>query len=233
MAAPPATRDAEVQALGWQIYDEMQGARRKGVDLEDEGAPNISGEVDTDQDGSGAADTAQLTKQIDEIVAASLAYPGCLLKVEGGVERGRTPSAARTHMSSGVGAAEAKNGSDTNGAEERKTTAEMGTLTEPMKIKIGPDSTVHQVLSMRKAEKILGSASLLASLEIAERKIGQNLYYDKHLSYRDVPELFDANLQELEEEARRQDAEDVSRKQHFGIDYLQILTPCIWLPVEI
>ncbi len=222
MAAPPATRDAEVQALGWQIYDEMQNklkfmsdvshphARVKKPDAFDlplaqadnEGAPNIADDGDTDQDAAGADETAKLTVQVDEIVAASLAYPGCLLDIEKGIQ-----------MNGGSSSSTTGGGDATAGVEEQKrnaavgTTSETGTLTEPMKIEIGPNTTVEQVLSMRKADEILSSDSLLASLEIAERKIAQNLYHDKHLSYRDVPELFDASLEELEEEARRHDNE--------------------------
>ena len=189
--------------------------RKPFAQAETEAAPNIADEGDADQDGSGADETAKLTMQIDEIVAASLAYPGCLLDLDKGLQKDdASSSSASGPGDTGAGAEEQKRdastGTEGNSIGAAPATAEAGTLTEPMKIVIGPNSSVNQVLSMRKADEILSSDALLASLEIAERKIAQNLYHDKHLSYRDVPELFDASLEELEEEARRHDAEGVS-----------------------
>ncbi|RHY31175.1 hypothetical protein DYB32_003710 [Aphanomyces invadans] len=82
MTAPPATRDAASSATDWDIFDcantdvDLSGNDHDEVGLD--AAPNKSkAAVDAENVD------AQLTKQVDEIVSASLASPGCLLLTEG------------------------------------------------------------------------------------------------------------------------------------------------------
>ena len=45
------------------------------------------------------------------------------------------------------------------------------------------------VVVVREAKQILSSASLLKSLELCEAAISQNVFHEKHLLYRDIPDI--------------------------------------------
>ncbi|RHY25496.1 hypothetical protein DYB25_001936 [Aphanomyces astaci] len=82
MTAPPATRDAASSATDWDIFDSTQ------ADIDMSGNDHDDAALDTTPNKSKAAVDAenvdvQLTKQVDEIVSASLASPGCLLLTDG------------------------------------------------------------------------------------------------------------------------------------------------------
>ncbi|ETO84396.1 hypothetical protein F444_01672 [Phytophthora nicotianae P1976] len=102
MTAPPATRDAACVATDWDIYDcgkledetnaedDVGGAITNGVSQSQttssegskgEGTPVSTG---TESIGGGVADV-QLKQQVEEIVGATLASPGCVLDVDGDI----------------------------------------------------------------------------------------------------------------------------------------------------
>ncbi|KAG3114599.1 hypothetical protein PI124_g6690 [Phytophthora idaei] len=104
MTAPPATRDAACVATDWDIYDcgkleeetnaedEVGGAIPNGATQAQttssegssevaEGTPASTG---TEPIGAGVGDV-QLKQQVEEIVGATLASPGCVLDVDGDI----------------------------------------------------------------------------------------------------------------------------------------------------
>lgn len=75
MAAPPTTREVGCTATDWDIYDMYENddaalTEDDGIDSKGEG-------------GKGGKVESELGKQVDEVVAASLASPGCLLNING------------------------------------------------------------------------------------------------------------------------------------------------------
>ncbi|KDO35303.1 hypothetical protein SPRG_00152 [Saprolegnia parasitica CBS 223.65] len=80
MTAPPATRDVSCNATDWDIFDCTQTNDDVQGNEHDDG-PDPSRPSKTQQDADNV--DAQLARQVDEIVNASLASPGCLLAVDG------------------------------------------------------------------------------------------------------------------------------------------------------
>ncbi|EQC42250.1 hypothetical protein SDRG_01084 [Saprolegnia diclina VS20] len=80
MTAPPATRDVSCNATDWDIFDCAQTNDEVQGNEHDDGA-DPSRPSKTQQDADNV--DAQLARQVDEIVNASLASPGCLLAVDG------------------------------------------------------------------------------------------------------------------------------------------------------
>ncbi|EEY54122.1 Axonemal Inner Arm I1 Intermediate Chain Dynein [Phytophthora infestans T30-4] len=104
MTAPPATRDAACVATDWDIYDcgkmedetnaddevggaipigasQAQPSSSEGQSRTTEGPPVATG---TEPIGGGVGDV-QLKQQVEEIVGATLASPGCVLDVDGDI----------------------------------------------------------------------------------------------------------------------------------------------------
>ena len=50
-------------------------------------------------------------------------------------------------------------------------------------------SNSEDVVLAREAKRILSSPALLKSLEIVEAAISQNVFHNKHLLYRDIPDI--------------------------------------------
>jgi WD40 repeat protein len=148
MAAPPATRSTGCIATTWDIYDSYENDG--DVLFEDDAAVSEKKE---------AAAQTQLSKQVDEVVTATLTAPGCLLDIDD---------------SGGEDAPPAADGAETSSS-----------ITEWFKANQSTDG--NDALLQREAMKILGSKQMLQSLHVAERAIQQNLFHHRHLSYRDYP----------------------------------------------
>jgi WD40 repeat protein len=147
MAAPPATRSTGCIATTWDIYDSYENDG--DVLFEDDAAVSEKKE---------AAAQTQLSKQVDEVVTATLTAPGCLLDIDETGGDDAPPAAEGAEASSSITEWFKANQSDGNDA-----------------------------LIQREAMKILGSKQMLQSLHVAERAIQQNLFHHRHLSYRDYP----------------------------------------------
>ncbi|KAF0689082.1 Aste57867_19354 [Aphanomyces stellatus] len=85
MTAPPATRDAACVATDWDIFDadqaELDNAGNDHDEMDATAAGGGGGKSKAAQDAENV--DAQLVKQVDEIVKASVASPGCLLLADG------------------------------------------------------------------------------------------------------------------------------------------------------
>ncbi|CAK4646686.1 unnamed protein product [Aphanomyces euteiches] len=97
MTAPPATRDAASSATSWDIFDCHENDQDASGNDHDDLETTTAATAPTTLSSSGgssaklktaaenAADSVdvQLTRQVDDIVRASLASPGCLLLTDG------------------------------------------------------------------------------------------------------------------------------------------------------
>ena len=101
MAAPPATRESGSMATTWDIHDSYK---------QEEDALYGDGEeaLDAGKDASGGKDgMSELERQVDTVVAAALASPGCLLDAEGAVRIG--PQTRRGGGGGGGGSSNKRN----------------------------------------------------------------------------------------------------------------------------
>lgn len=153
MASPPTTREIGCTATTWDIFDQYEN-------------DNAVIEDDTTLDGSKSSEAgksgkvqSELEKQVDEVVAASLASPGCLLNVR-----------------QAVGSPE----------EDGVTTTEGGAIIVNG-IELFGGKETSDVMVQRQASNILKSKSLMTSLGVVERAIQQNLFHPRHLKYRNFP----------------------------------------------
>ncbi|KAL4158735.1 hypothetical protein PRNP1_004510 [Phytophthora ramorum] len=113
MTAPPATRDAACVATDWDIYDCGKMEDETNAEVDEIGAASAGAQAQTQTtgttsegqpkdatDGSSAAPSSssgaegtsgggvgdvQLKQQVEEIVGATLASPGCVLDVDGDI----------------------------------------------------------------------------------------------------------------------------------------------------
>eukprot|EP00943_MAST-04B_sp_MAST-4B-sp1_P005870 g5870.t1 len=104
-------------------------------------------------------DTAAM-KVVEQLVASTVVLDGCLLEVESTGANGNSSS---------------DNSSNNDGSAGNSGMMDL--------------SVTGDVVAARKAKKILSSPSLLRSLEIVEAAISQNVFHNKHLLYRDIPDI--------------------------------------------
>lgn len=214
MAAPPPTRDAGVMATTWDIHDSFAAEDTtlagEAADLEMAG-PGKGKESKDDKAGM-----TDLERQVDEVVAAALASPGCLLDAEGMVQissknapGGRKGRGGRPTVTTG-GASRSKGGaasrSRTTGAMSQASHGSSGKHSVSRNSQTGSGSgggggggapgsaegwgeakEGRDVMVARESARVLSSRSLLMSLRTVERAIQQNAYHSKHRLYRAVP----------------------------------------------
>jgi len=153
MAAPPTTREVGCTATDWDIYDMYE--KDDALLTEEDGALDGS----KGEGGKAGKTESELGKQVDEVVAASLASPGCLLNI---------------------------NGSD-GANDDASTEKQEGGITSVNGIELFGGKETNDVMVQRQAAKILTSGNLLKSLHTVERAIQQNLFHTRHLMYRNFP----------------------------------------------
>ncbi|KAG7397131.1 WD repeat-containing protein 78 [Phytophthora boehmeriae] len=114
MTAPPATRDAACVATDWDIYDcgkleeetnvdadevgvsskpatsadpqaQTQSSEGQPKDTADGSSPATPASSGAESGGVGNVGNGQLKQQVDEIVGATIASPGCVLDVDGDI----------------------------------------------------------------------------------------------------------------------------------------------------
>ena len=166
MASPPVTSDIGCSAATWDIYDEMKKFDKVDEDLDEE-------DINDTRRGSmtGAPEDTNAMKAVEQMVASTIVLDGCLLEVE-------STGATTTSNSSDSNSNNNNSNNNNNNNSEDVSTSTMMDL-----------SITGDVVAAREAKKILSSASLLKSLEIVEAAISQNVFHNKHLLYRDVPDI--------------------------------------------
>jgi len=159
MATPSVSQDVGVSATTWDIFDEMKKFDVVQEDLEDEDL----GESRR-ASGLGVPEDSRAMTIVEEVVAATIAMDGCLLEVD---------STGTSNQSNN----DRKNNSSNDESKSAGSLAMMDA------------SNSDDVVLARQAKQILSSPSLLKSLEVVEAAISQNVFHNKHLLYRDIPDI--------------------------------------------
>ena len=159
MATPSVSQDVGSSATTWDIFDEMKKFDEVKEDLEDEDLGESRRTSTT-----GIPEDTKATKYVEGIVASTIAMEGCLLEVD---------STGTNNKSNN----DRKNNSSNNESKSADSSAMMDA------------SNSGDVVIAREAKRILSSPALLKSLEIVEAAISQNVFHNKHLLYRDIPDI--------------------------------------------
>ena len=159
MATPSVSQDVGSSATTWDIFDEMKKFDEVKEDLEDEDLGESRRASTT-----GVPEDTKAMKYVEEIVTSTIAMEGCLLEVD---------STGTNNKSNN----DRKNNSSNNESKSADSSAMMDA------------SNSEDVVLAREAKRILSSPALLKSLEIVEAAISQNVFHNKHLLYRDIPDI--------------------------------------------
>ncbi len=159
MATPSVSQDVGVSATTWDIFDEMKKFDEVKEDLED-GDLGESRRAST----TGVPEDTKAMKYVEEIVTSTIAMEGCLLEVD---------STGTNNKSN--------NDRKNNSSNNESKSADSSAMTDA--------SNSEDVVLAREAKRILSSPALLKSLEIVEAAISQNVFHNKHLLYRDIPDI--------------------------------------------
>lgn len=163
-----------------------------------------------------------LERQVDTVVAAALASPGCLLDAEGAVRigaparttgggHGKRSKSSRTAHASG---SRSRNALASGTSRSRATHASSGSSKDNSRAATSRGSVANStsgasgagegwgeategtdIMVARESSRVLSSRALLLSLRTVERAIQQNSYHSRHRLYRAVP----GSEQELEQ----------------------------------
>eukprot|EP00753_Platysulcus_tardus_P007346 PLAT15148.1.p1 GENE.PLAT15148.1~~PLAT15148.1.p1 ORF type:complete len:939 (-),score=504.02 PLAT15148.1:184-3000(-) len=193
MVFPPATRDVGATATLWDIYDSYA--------VEDSGEADLH-ELELSTHKRGGSKKTALGRQVEEVVAASLATPGCLIDVESGraakprIEVSTSLAATSAHGSSrhsgmlpASGAVGSSSGVHVGSSSFSGGTKEArGHITVALSEDVWAEGKdVKDVIAARESARVMYSSALLHALRTVECAIQQNLYHSKHLIYRDFP----------------------------------------------
>lgn len=195
-AAPPATRDAGCVATTWDIYDSFAAEE---VALNADAADLEMGGKDKRADPK--AGMTELERQVDEVVAAALASPGCLLDAERSVrivpkgDRRSRKTGGRGGGGSKGGRSRAAHAGGLSGSGSRPSASASRASNSGSAVGTGAGDgggwaegkEGRDVMVARESARVLSSRSLLLSLRTVERAIQQNAYHSKHRLYRAVP----------------------------------------------